>query len=73
MHFYSGPPMHFYSGVDTKMAGVAVLVVVLVPLTWLEARLAKGDAKAEGIIRMLGPIATLGALTALIFAVITFD
>jgi hypothetical protein len=56
-----------------KLAGVLVLIAVIVPLGRLEARLAGGETAVEGTIRKLGPIAGLGALTALVFAVITFD
>ena len=56
-----------------KIAGVAVLVGVAIPIARLEARFAEGDPAAERSIQRLGPVAGLGALTALIFAVITFD
>lgn len=56
-----------------KLTGVVVLTIAVSVLYVLEARAMKGDTVAAARVQTFGKIASLGALTALIFAVITFS
>lgn len=56
-----------------KLTGVVVLTIAVSVLYVLEQRAMKGDAGAAAQIQTFGKVASLGALTALIFAVLTFS
>jgi uncharacterized membrane protein len=56
-----------------KLTAVVLLTLVVVHIARLEARIARGDAAAAAQIQTVGKIASLCALTAVIFAVLTFD
>lgn len=56
-----------------KLTGVLILTIAVSILYVLEARAMKGDAVAAARIQTFGKVASLGAMTALIFAVITFS
>jgi hypothetical protein len=56
-----------------KLTAVVLLTLVVVYITRLEARIHRGDAAAAAQIQTIGKVASLCALTAIIFAVLTFD
>jgi hypothetical protein len=56
-----------------KLAAVTLLTVLVVYITQLEARIHRGDAAAAAQIQTIGKLTSLCALTAIIFAVLTFD
>jgi hypothetical protein len=56
-----------------KLAAVALLTVLVAYITSLERRIQRGDAAAARQIQTVGKCTTLCALTAVVFAVLTFD
>ncbi len=56
-----------------KLAAVVLLTVTTEYIHRLEPRVQKGDASAVARIEMFGKVATVLALLALVFAVLTFD
>lgn len=66
---FTGMPWTFH----VKLTAVVVLSVVVGYIAMLEKRAQRGDAGAAARTGPFGLIATLSALTALVFAVLTFD
>ncbi len=66
---FNGLPWTFH----VKLTAVVVLTLAVTYLARLERRIQKGDASAAAQMRAFGGIATLSAVTAVIFAVVTFD
>jgi hypothetical protein len=56
-----------------KLTAVVLLTLLVVYITRLEARIHRGDATAAARIQMVGKLTSLCALTAIVFAVLTFD
>jgi hypothetical protein len=56
-----------------KLAAVVLLTLLVVYITRLEGRIQRGDAAAAAQIETIGKLTSLCALTAIIFAVLTFD
>ena len=56
-----------------KLTAVALLVIVVIYISTLERRVRRGDTAAMARIQAVAPLASLCALVAIIFAVITFD
>jgi len=56
-----------------KLAAVALLTLLVACITRLEGRIHRGDAAAAAQIQTIGKVTSLCALTAIIFAVLTFD
>jgi hypothetical protein len=56
-----------------KLAAVVALTVLVAYITRLEGRIARGDMAAAATIQTVGKLTSLCALTAVIFAVLTFD
>jgi len=56
-----------------KLAAVVLLTLLVVYITRLEARIHRGDAAAAAQIQTIGKVTSVCALTAIIFAVLTFD
>jgi predicted ferric reductase len=56
-----------------KLTAVVLLTVVVGYISMLEARIKRGDAAAAARIPAVGGVALLCALTAVVFAVITFE
>ena len=55
------------------LAAVVLLTLLVVYITRLEARIHRGDAAAAAQIQTIGKVTSVCALTAIIFAVLTFD
>ena len=58
---------------DVKLTAVVLLTLLVVYITQLEKRIHRGDAAAAAQIQTIGKITSVCALTAIIFAVLTFD
>jgi len=58
---------------DVKLTAVIVLTLCVVYITRLEARIRQGDQAAAAQIQTIGKVTSLCAVTAIIFAVLTFD
>jgi len=58
---------------DVKLSAVVLLTLSVAYITRLEARVHRGDAAAAAQIQTIGKITGVCALTAIIFAVLTFD
>ena len=58
---------------DVKLSAVVLLTLLVVYITRLEKRIQRGDAAAAAQIQTIGKVTTLCALTAITFAVLTFD
>lgn len=58
---------------DVKLVAVVLLTAVIVYIHLQELALRRGDALAPARIELAGKVATLFALVALVFAVLTFD
>lgn len=58
---------------DVKLTAVVLLTIAVIYIHIQEARIRRGDASAAARIQTAGKIAALFALTATIFAVLTFD
>jgi uncharacterized membrane protein len=56
-----------------KLTAVVLLTLLVAYITRLEARIHRGDAAAAAQIQTIGKLTSLCALTAIIFAVLTFD
>ena len=56
-----------------KLTAVIILTIAVVIIYRLEQRIARGDAAAMGTLQNVAKVASLSALTALIFAVLAFD
>ena len=56
-----------------KLAAVVLLTVLVAYITSLERRIHRGDTGAAAQIQVAGKFTTLCALTAIVFAVLTFD
>ena len=56
-----------------KLTAVVLLTIVVLYITALERRIARGDGAGMGQLQKVAPFASLFALVAIIFAVITFD
>jgi hypothetical protein len=56
-----------------KLTAVVLLTLLVAYITRLEARIHRGDAAAAAKIQTIGKLTSLCALTAIIFAVLTFD
>ena len=56
-----------------KLTAVVLLTVLVAYITRLEARIHRGDQAAAAQIQTIGKVTSLCALTAIIFAVLTFD
>jgi hypothetical protein len=56
-----------------KLAAVAMLTLLVAYITSLERRIQRGDAAASVQIQIVGKLTSLCALTAVLFAVLTFD
>jgi len=56
-----------------KLTAVILLTIVVVIATGLEGRVRRGDQAALSRLQTIGPLASVFALVAVIFAVITFD
>ena len=66
---FNGLPWTFH----VKLTAVVVLTLAVTYLASLEKRIARGDASVGPQMRTFGGLATLSAVTAVIFAVLTFD
>lgn len=66
---FNGLPWTFH----VKLAAVVVLTIAVTYLARLERRVQRGDASAAPQMRLFGGLATLSAVTAVVFAVLTFD
>ncbi len=64
-----GMPWFFH----VKLAAVLILTGVVFYIAHLERRLRAGDRAAQARIQVVGKVAALCALTAVVFAVLTFD
>jgi len=58
---------------DAKLTAVAVLTILVAYIHWLMHRARTGDAAAAARIPKVGRLTFLSALTAVAFAVLTFD
>jgi hypothetical protein len=56
-----------------KLTAVVLLTILVIYITTLEKRIHRGDAAAAATIQTVGKLTSLCALTAIIFAVLTFD
>jgi hypothetical protein len=65
----AGMPWQFH----VKLTAVVVLTLVVIYLTSLEHRIMRGDREAAARVQVFGKLASLSALTAVIFAVLTFN
>lgn len=66
---FSGMPWQFH----VKITAVVLLTLVVTVLGRLEAQVARGDMRLASKIPVFGKVASLCALTAVIFAVLAFD
>jgi hypothetical protein len=65
----AGMPWQFH----VKLTAVVVLTLVVIYLTSLEHRIMRGDREAAARVQVYGKLASLSALTAVIFAVLTIN
>ena len=66
---FTGMPWQFH----VKITAVVLLTLVVTVLGRLEAQVARGDMRLASKIPVFGKVASLCALTAVIFAVLAFD
>ncbi|MFT3828020.1 MAG: hypothetical protein QM731_29145 [Chitinophagaceae bacterium] len=66
---FGGMPWQFH----VKLTAVVLLTIVVVYITRLEGQVHRGDAAAAAKLPTVGKMASLCALTAIIFAVLAFD
>lgn len=66
---FGGMPWQFH----VKLTAVVILTITVLYMTRLEGQAQRGDAAAAVRVQKLGPIPSLCALIAVIFAVLTFD
>lgn len=64
-----GMPWFFH----VKLTAVVLLTGIVFYLAHLEGRIRRGDPQAAAQIQVVGKFATICALTAVVFAVLTFD
>jgi hypothetical protein len=58
---------------DVKLAAVVLLTIAVGYIHYLEGRIKKGDAAALVRVQLVGKIAFALGITAIIFAVLTFN
>ena len=66
---FDGMPWQFH----VKITAVVLLTITVLYISSIEKRIARGDAAAAAKLPSVGKMASLFALTALVFAVLTFN
>lgn len=66
---FASLPWQFHA----KLTAVIILTIAVIIIYRLEQRIARGDTAAMGTLQNVAKVASLSALTALIFAVLAFE